>query len=255
MLTNTVILFLRDLLPMFIMFAYLRSIFQYNKTNSIQLTSTICVSLAFAIFTMIYFEVISNVFEGTGIEWLKIVLIFISFVCFLSAHIPRFINHRSYIIALAAGCLLTLHFSSFLLYFSIYLAYDNLVYELFIGCAVGTGICVSFYFLFGFLVQEFWHAKFAAVVLFFWSLFVASQLSSLSNYLHQIDIVNFGNNRLIDLSDWVNDDSEYGFILKALTGFDSSPSVFYGVVVLIGFVSIYSFSMMNRHRLLGENNE
>jgi hypothetical protein len=84
---------------------------------------------------------------------------------------------------------------------------------------------------------------------------MANQLSLISNYLHQIDIITFGSSRLIDMSHWVKEGSEYGFILKSLIAFDSSPSTFYGLVVLVGFLGMYSFSMFNRHRLLGGTNE
>jgi high-affinity iron transporter len=255
MLTNTVVLFLRDLLPMFIMFAYLQTIFQASKAIPVNIVNIIAAAAIFSILVFMNYEFISDSFEGTGIEWLKIALLSISFISFLVSHIPRFVNHRHLLLAIASCGLLVVHLSSFLLYFTIYIANEDLMFELLIGCAVGIGICVSFYFLFRFCIQELWISSFNWLVLLFWSLFVASQLSFIANYLHQIDVVTFGATSLLKLSDWVKEGSEYGFILKALTGFDNSASLFYDMVLLVGFAGTYALSMMNRRYLLGDKDE
>jgi hypothetical protein len=88
------------------------------------------------------------------------------------------------------------------------------------------------------------------VVLFLWSLFVANQLSLVTNFLHQIDIIAFGTERLVDLTGWINEDSEYGFIVKALTGFDVTPSVFYSLLIGASFTLMFSLSMYNKQALL-----
>ncbi len=248
MLTNTVILFLRDLLPIFIMFAYVQTIFEYQKAKTSQLSIIIGVALAISILVLLFFENLGDLFEGTGIEWLKVSLIFVSFICFLLSHNAVLFRYRAYLLGGAIVSLLALHFISFLLYFFIYFVIDDVVIELIIGCAIGIGICISFYFLFSFIVQELWQSKFAWVVLLLWSLFVANQVSNISNFFHQIDLLTLGTSQWVDLSSWIQDNSEYGFILKALVGFDSSPSVLNSVLLVMGFVSMFGFSMLNRHR-------
>lgn len=239
---------------MFIMIAYLKCIFSRSKHKQ-NYTVTIGTASIATVFILLNYENISELFEGSGIEWLKICLILMSFLSFFSANISLFPPLQNSLIAIGAVSLLVIHLSSFMLYFMIYVTYSELVMELLIGCLVGIGICVSFYFLFIFTLQELWQSKFQMIVLFLWSLFVASQLSLLSNYLHQIDMVSAGHRRLFDLSSWVKDDSEYGFMLKALTGFDSAPSVFYGLVLLVGFTSMYACSLWNKQSLFGERNE
>jgi len=249
MLTNTLVLFLRDLLPMFIMFAYLKAIYRPHFDGSLRIWVTVLCGCSIGLVVLFYYENLSDYFEGTGIEWLKIVLVSISFIGFLLSQIFSLATLWNYFLSVAVVCLLSVHFSSFLLYFAVYFAYDIVVFELLIGCLIGVGICVSFYFLYSFFVEELWDSKLYPVILLLWSLFVANQLSLMTNYLHQIDVVDFGTRRFVDLSDWVKEGSEYGFILKALSGFDASPSVFYSLVVAIAFVTMFFLALLNRSHL------
>jgi high-affinity iron transporter len=250
MLTNTVVLFLRDLLPMFIMFAYLSVIHKHFYRQTSRRTSMITLSLLLSVLILFFYESISDLFEGTGIEWLKIVFVSFAFICFLLTHIKGMNFAKYYLLSIASLLLLIVHLNSFLLYFTIYFANTDLIFELLIGCAIGIGICVSFYFLFSFFIQELWLSKYNFVVLFLWSLFVANQLSLVTNFLHQIDIIAFGTERLVDLTGWINEDSEYGFIVKALTGFDVTPSVFYSLLIGASFTLMFSLSMYNKQALL-----
>lgn len=175
---------------------------------------------------------------------------FTGFFSFVLAYFKSLVCHQYFFLTLASMLLLVLHLNSFLLYFTVYAANTELVNELLIACAVGIGICVSFYFLFSFIIQELWHSKYKVFVMFLWSLFTASQFSVVTNYLHQIDIISFGTHRLVSFNGLVNEDSEYGFIIKALTGFDASPSVFYSLVMGISFILMFSLSLRNTKMLV-----
>ncbi|MFT6269831.1 MAG: high-affinity iron transporter [Alphaproteobacteria bacterium] len=262
MLTNTVVLFLRDLLPMFIMFAYLSSVHHSFVQGKWQGMLVIGLSLLLSVIALFQYENISDLFEGTGIEWLKISFISLAFCVFVLVYVKSLAPVKNILIGLACLLLLVVHISSFLLYFTIYFANTDLIYELIIGCAIGIGICVSFYFLFSFIVQELWQSKFSSLVLVLWSLFVANQLSLVANYLHQIDLVDFGTASLTNVSGWIDEDSEYGVIVKVLTGFDATPSVLYGLLISIGFIVILGASLssrilrktnVNKRSMLGES--
>lgn len=246
-------LFLRELLPMFIMFSYLSVIHKDFYRQTSRRSFLIILSLTLSVLILLFYENISDLFEGTGIEWLKIILVSFAFISFLLTHIKRIDHAKNYLLSVASLLLLIAHLNSFLLYFTIYFVNTDLIYELLIGCAVGIGICVSFYFLFSFFIEELWQSKYSFIVLFLWSLFVAHQLSLVTNYLHQIDLISFGTERLIDLSGWINEDSEYGFIVKALTGFDVTPSIFYSLLIGISFTMMFGLSMYNKQTLMEEN--
>lgn len=253
MLTNTVVLFLRELLPMFIMFSYIgvmhKPYLQLIKSRAYLLGF----SLMLSVLVLFLYESISDLFEGTGIEWFKITFVSLAFLSFLLAHMKRLAIYKYFLLTVASMLLLVVHLNSFLLYFTIYVANTNLLYELLIGCAVGIGICISFYFLFSFIVQELWHSKYNFFIVLLWSLFTASQFTAVTNYLHQIDIISFGTQRLVSFNGWVNEDSEYGFIIKALTGLDASPSVFYSLVMGISFLVMFSLSLSNKKMLVEES--
>jgi high-affinity iron transporter len=255
MLTNTVVLFLRDLLPMFIMFAYLTSLHKgvFKNTSSIGILMISAILLSFV--TLYFYENISDLFEGTGIEWLKTLLIIAGFICFLGAQIKYFFGLAHYLLVIGAVCLLIVHLNSFLLYFIIYFAYADLVFELLVACAIGTGICLSSYVLFSFFIDEMWSSKFKVIALLLWSLFVASQFGLISNYLHQIDVVTFGTGHLFNLSSYVQDELEYGFILKALTGFDATPSGFYALLLVLSFGLMFGLSIYYKEAFVAHSKQ
>ena len=253
MLTNTVVLFLRELLPMFIMFAYI-GVMQKPYLQQIESKAYLLgFSLMLSVLILFLYESISDLFEGTGIEWLKITFVSVAFLGFLLAHLKSVTFYKYFLLTVASMLLLVVHLNSFLLYITIYAANTDLLYELLIGCAVGIGICVSFYFLFSFISQELWHSKYNIFIMLLWSLFTASQFSVVTNYLHQIDIISFGTERLDKFTGWVNEDSEYGFIIKALIGFDASPSVFYSLVMVISFALMFSLTIREKKTLIEES--
>lgn len=211
-------------------------------------------SLLLSIVILFLYETISDLFDGTGIEWLKITFVSLAFGSFLLTHCRNGKLSTYFLLCVASMLLLVVHLNSFLLYFTIYAANTTLLLELLIGCAVGLGICISFYFLFSFIIQELWQSTYKVLIMFLWSLFTASQFSVVTNYLHQIDIMSFGTQRLIGFNSWVNEDSEYGFIIKALTGFDASPSVFYSLVMGISFVVMFILSI-HSNKMLNEGSQ
>lgn len=243
MLTNTVVLFLRDLLPMFIMFAYLSCVYECLIERPLQVTVLVASAFLFSIVVLFQYEYISDLAEGTGIEWLKMIFASLAFICFLFAQLATFTSFKLQLIRLASFLLLVIHINSFLLYFTIYFANTDILVELVIGCAIGIGICVSFYFLFSFILHELWRSSFWVLVLVLWSLFVANQFSFVADITHQIDLIHFGSQSLSNFSHWLNEESEYGFIFKALTGYDATPSILYGIFLIGSFVLMLSASL------------
>lgn len=253
MLTNTVVLFLRDLLPMFIMFAYLSAILPSFTEHKWHLLTVTSVSLLLSALILLKYEAISDLFSGSGIEWLKISFVSLAYIAFMLVFLKPFEASKALLIALGCLLLLVVHISAFLLYFTVYFANTDLLYELLIGCIIGTGICVSFYFLFGFIMKELMLSRFSIVVGVLWSLFLANQFSLVANYLHQIDIVYFGTANIANMTGLINEDSEYGFIVKALTGFDARPSIFYAVLIVSGFMLMFGVTLFS-HTFIRKKN-
>ena len=247
MLTNTVVLFLRDILPVFILFSYLSVMYGRLYKHALIQFSAVGLALVLSTIILAFYEQVSDLFNGNGIEWLKVVFVSCAFISLLLAQIKRIDIAKSHLFFCALVLLMIVHMNSFSLYFRIYYTSNDDNYELLIGCAIGLGICVSFYFLFSFVVYELWQSKYRVLVLFLWSVFTASQLSVVANYLQQLDVVTVGTRRLYNVKAWINEDSEYGFFLKALTGFDVSPSVFYILLIFVSFSIMFCLTLYNQH--------
>jgi len=232
MIINTTILFLRDLLPVFILFCYLRlfaqsSLLTSNKQTLFSLLLGVFGGLLFFIFA----EYISDFFDGAGIEITKATLLFITYVCLSSyqittvSHINNKVLKRYIFILFIIGitAFITLKSSEFLIFFNVYIQQSENNINMLIGCLIGIGICISFSVLFMFLLNELKLRRFLGFITICWYLFLAGQVSHSIDYLSQIDWLTIGT-PLFNFNEYIRDRSEYGHILKALFGYEASPS-------------------------------
>ncbi|WP_133471664.1 hypothetical protein [Paraglaciecola marina] len=261
MLTNSIILFLRDLLPVFIMLAYLQALFISPPQ---QLRFTVVLSsfvIFFSTVVLIFYENISEISEGNGLEWFKIVSLLIGlaliWVAILNNKVSQYQAFTLPILIIIGAVLISsTHLSSLLLFLNIYFSNQQSVLELSIGCAIGFGISLSFYFIFAFVLHELVSMQAKGLVYALFALFMAGQVGIVANLLQQIDLLTVGVTALFDVTDWINESTEYGYLLKALFGFEASPTAAYLTLLSSTFTLTFIILMrQKRYDTAGAYNE
>ena len=237
MIITTVIVFLKDLLPIFILFCYLSVFFEHQKIKlSLGLITAIAATTStFVLFIMA--EVIADWFEGAGLEltFASLLGLFYFSGVYLSIVKSKHINQCSILLCVCTSSFIALRSASFLVFFSVTEQHVNNLQNVILGCIVGLGICISFSALFRFLLIEIKQSHYKWLVTIFWSAFLAGQTSEIVLLLSQVDIISLGT-PLFDTSKWIKDSSEYGHILNALIGYESSPTLAMAVAYAIAFV-------------------
>lgn len=237
MLTNSLLLCLRDLLPVFILFCYLRSEYSHFSPSGKGILNLIGAVVLLSLIVFFFYESISNIDQGNGIEWLRIISLSGGYLIIVLSHLKWFSTFSALFLKIGSVLLSVTHISSFLLFFSIYTSPNNLP-DLLIGSGIGLAICFSFYTLLGFVLAELYNSRVACVAIYLWPLFLAGQLATSANYLQQMGYEIIGAASLYDVSEQINEASEYGYVVKALFGFDASPSVLYISVFVLGFITM-----------------
>ncbi|GAA0293442.1 hypothetical protein GCM10009128_09990 [Psychrosphaera haliotis] len=234
---KTVIIFLRDLLPLFILFAYLQSFYpSFFKFNRSKIWSLL-LALLLILLVGPALEFSNDWFDGTGTEWLSMLMLISVLGCILTLG-SKSENLKSHSIWLAVVCFTGLTFSSFALYFSVEMAVVESINTLIVSSAMGLGICISFYILWSFVLNELYSLNRSSVYALV-ALFVAGQTAKIVNHLHQIDAISLGSQSLGSLEHIISEQSELGHILKALVGFESAPSQLFIIVYLITGVAVF----------------
>lgn len=228
MISNTVIVFLRDILPIFILYSYISAMslkplqnasFVWAKLSMLGILTTL----------ILYFfiEVISESFEGAGIE------VFYSAalaVMWLSFSIATLLSNKhenamlSFLLSIGIVVFITLKGAGFLIYFGVSGQTSGNLLAVFLGCVIGIGICISFSLLLKFLLAEIAQSRSNWLVSLLWFAFLAGQFSQVIGLLSQVDYISDGP-PVLAMNAYINDASEYGHVLNALMGYESSPSL------------------------------
>ncbi|WP_448211006.1 hypothetical protein [Colwellia sp. MEBiC06753] len=240
MIINTVILFLRDLLPVFILLCYLKVIFNQQTLSRQFWLVAIGLGLVGDLLFFNAAEVLSDWFEGAGMEVLRAILLIVTYVCLLiSVSMQSSNRHPTSVFTIVAttgiAAFITLKCSGFLIFFDVYIQQKDNMLNVIIGCLIGAGICISFSALFVYFLSELKHNRQLTWVLVLWYLFIAGQVSELVVYLSQVDLIVIGA-PVFQMGDIIKDSSEYGHILNALVGYEESPSKALLVVYVIAFM-------------------
>lgn len=263
MISNTVIVFLRDLLPIFILYAYISAMPQKptQKMSLVWLTA-IVTGILTTLMLNSFIEVISERFDGAGIEVLYSAALAIMWLSLSTATLWPNKRHSTVIsplMLIGIVVLITLKGAEFLIYFGVFIQTSDNLPSIFVGCVIGIGICISFSLLLKFLLSETLQTGAYWLFSLLWFAFLAGQFSEIIGLLSQVDYLSLSP-PLFNLSLYVNDASEYGHVLNALLGYESSPSLtfieFYLVVLCapIGLNTLMKNSSF--HTLIeGTNNE
>ena len=233
MLINTIILFLRDALPIFVISTILISLLQHQGIKPIWYFIAAGVSVIFSVFLLTAIDDISHTIDSTGREWLYaclyIICYFIALV--LLMQLPKtqgqLSTRQHWHICLCAGSLMvivmTFNSANFLIYITGYWFQNNASNVLVAGVILGGGICASIavllYFLMAFI--ERYCRVIAQFLLIFFS---AGLLMKATNLLIQIDILS-SERFLWDSNHIIIENSELGQLLTVFVGYDATPTM------------------------------
>ncbi len=269
MLINTIILFLQDALPIFIIYALLLLRTTYflienedgnsqNVKHNTWLLSFFASGLVAILFVFILIENMSAIgesFSYTGVELLfssGYILVYLSIVGLFINDI-NIKNHRNNYFSLVLSFVLltfiiTLNGASFVIYFTSYWAQAEQFESLSVGVILGAGICISIAILFYFILFYLNDNIYPYISLGFLLFFGVGQLIKVSHLLEQVDILS-SSKILWNSNDFLAENSEVGQLFSVLFGYDATPSIIqlslYFLAVLLPFLIIKVVYIMN----------
>ena len=218
MLINTVILFIRDTLPIFLLISFL--LVQRQTTVKVILTGTIT-GLAMAIMLYINLSALSEVADGNGLEWAKGIALIVAFIAFCRYVVAEPVSLFSAWAVLSSITMVNaIHF---IIYSVAYWPSQQADMSLMIGTIIGLGISCSVSVLLFFVLES------------MLAVFIGGQVANITVMAEQINLLN-EQPRVWDTSTWLADDSEYGHFFNVLVGYEATPGPVY--------LAVYSFAVI-----------
>ena len=227
MLINTVILFLRDVLPLFVLLSLLFVLLPMRKPWLLFAT---LLSLFACLFFINQIDYVSEKFDGAGMELFflschLLVYLCVWFVGYL--HIKDPLQSSSHW-AFAMSTLLIFTFlingTNFLVYFNGFWSQANAPQAILLGTLLGLGICLSISILLHFILLWLAQTCGRGSVILALLIYASGQLTGSLTLLVQIDWLEYSQ-PLWDLNEIISDQSELGHFLNVLIGYKASPSV------------------------------
>ena len=266
MLINTVVLFLKDLLPIFILLCLLKSNMANITIAKVAMLKIFIASAAGVIVNFKFLPLIGELWGGAGLEIIKTVELLFIYICFVFSSSYVIENkppsHKQlYVMALALTVFIMLNASTFIVFLDSYIINTESANIVIAGLVIGLGISLSFSALLVFLLLWLQKQEYHSIIYTFWAFFLTGQLSQIVSLLQQVDIIQ-SSEALWDSSSIVEDKSEYGHLLNTLFGYEASPSlefiILYGVSLFTLFIYFYKFSRSqysrNKHTFDHSNN-
>ncbi|TWX64567.1 hypothetical protein ESZ36_19925 [Colwellia demingiae] len=289
MLINTVLVFLQNILPIFVVFSllfaqqdarYKSSSLESSQSSSqsrnqssnqssnkeknniyylpiIYLLKTTGIGLIIVFLLSYFMPMLSQLFSGTGLEILFSIL-FSLIYCFIvisfllnqtSSHKKsqdkmlldqQTLTQQKTLVSLAILLLvLCVHGS----YFSLYVmsltiqntALETLYSGIVVGVIIGTGICLSIAILLYFILVSLAKKLRSQIVCYFLLLFGVGQLIQGLQLLEQVDIIS-STAHLWSTNYLIAEDSELGYFLTILFGYEATPSAMELIVYLSAII-------------------
>lgn len=230
MLINTVIIFIKDILPVFVLFCFIYTYLQPIRSTKKNIACLITASMVGAALIHRHFEQLSDTFSGDGIEIYRAIVNVYIYLGVLQASSTlttgKPLNKMQNYLLLSAGVMFTaIKVSEFSLFFTTSVFNQQTMTYTFVGSIIGGGICASFCILLVALLKlSLVHGKLLkhGLLLLYINGFLIQSLSQ----LQQIDLVSTSK-ILWNTSSIIPDSSEYGYLLNTLFGYVSSPTIEY----------------------------
>lgn len=248
MLINTVILFLRDGLPIFLILVLLLTINNRLSLNHHWLYAGLFAGGLGSLILVTQIDVVASSVDGTGLEWFYscgYIFIYCAILMALYAQYKVKIRLWSILSLLVLWAVLILNSSNFLVYITGYWSQTDTFRPQLIGIILGLGILVSIgillFFAINFSDQQLYVFTSSWLTLFFG----AGQLMQASNLLLQIDMLP-SLSPLWDSNSLIQESSELGHLLTALFGYDASPSLIQIIIYLFAVITPISYLIFNQ---------
>ncbi|KMT66712.1 hypothetical protein [Catenovulum maritimum] len=248
MLINTVILFIKEILPVFILLCFVSAFVSSHFVNRANLTRLLIISITFISLIFTNLENISGWYDGDGIEILASVIHFsLYFILLASSCLIMTKKSLNLPLGLAlfasVSMFATLHLSEFFLYFFTIIINQQSLATTITGTVFGLGICISFSTLLALLFKGTVN-KLEWLSYTFWASYLAGIATQGLTKLQQIGLVDT-RQTLWDTSFIISDSSEYGYLLNTLIGYVSAPTREYFLVYTISlFTSIITYCLV-----------
>jgi len=236
MLINTVVLFLRELMPVLLLLSVLL-VWQRSQWRTLLLTIAAPALLILLVMAKQYTE-ISLWADGAGLELVYAILYFsVPVLLALALVYPRL---EILLVGFAGAALFAINGSNLVLYFFVYQREASATPALLLGSALGVGIGLSVAVLLYYTLDEL--SRFRQQY-FYWvvALLAARQSSKAAQILIQSDWV-AGGPVLWDSQQLINEQSEYGQFFNALVGYEATPTLSQFVAYLLTAAIILGLS-------------
>ncbi len=240
MLINTVILFIKDLMPIFVLLCLVSTCIAPNRISYIKLLYVFFASVVGIFATFYFLPVMGELFDGIGIEVIKTFELVFVYFCLLIGCSSLLTKNtiaalQSNLIIVGLVIFTVINASEFIVFLDSYLANSQSIRDVVAGLSIGLGICLSFSALVYFSLHWFIKKELFTLLYIVWALFLSGQISQVVNLLQQVDMIK-SSAALWDSSNLVKDSSEYGHLLKTLFGYEASPS--------LEFIMLYAASLL-----------
>lgn len=256
MLINTVILFLRDALPIFIIAVLLLGLSsKYNSDNKWLFGGITLGTIASLLLTN-SIGFVAHSFDSTGLErFFSMLYVLIYLMILWHVWLVLMAKKPSHCLITALviiALVLALNGANFLVYITGYWSQSGAVQPLLLGVVLGSGICISIgvllYFLLAFSEQNL--SPYTSVMLIV--LYAGGQLMQASKLLLQIDVFPEGE-LLWDTNQMIKESSELGHFLTALFGYDATPTLSQLLMYLVAVIVPLAVLFQLKKRLLANH--
>lgn len=231
MLINSVILFLRDALPVLLFISIMCAIIARETESVAWLTKAVLGGVLGIFVVSLIINPVSELFDGFGFELLTVLihlLAYVSAVLFIF-----FGKHQRVLVAtVATSLLIAIHGTNLFIYFHGFWSMPNVLDALLVGTTLGLGISVSLAILLYYGLRSTLIDSVPKLPLFVLSLAAARQVTEAVYFLIQADWLSAGQ-PLWNTSKYLSDSSEFGHFFNALTGYEASPSAIQVVMHLV----------------------
>ncbi len=230
MLINTVILLLRDALPIAILLGLMLALFALDRKALGWVPGGSLAGTLLLVFTR---NAVSQWFDGTGYELISVGLYVITFAALLLLLYQQSDNSGALIVMTVS--LISLHLADFAVYVFAFSTRDATAMSLLVGSILGIGICASVSLLLYIFLRP--HRTIRGLQLLL-IVFVAGHVAESTQLLQQVDFMQ-ESSAMWDSRHFISDESEYGHLLNALFGYQARPDkeyVFCWILLVIAGV-------------------
>ncbi|MBE0379893.1 hypothetical protein [Pseudoalteromonas prydzensis] len=215
MLITSLLMSINQLLPVVILWVLLHAIVKLSQK---ELVITLLAGLLSSFIYVHYAASISQLFDHRGVEFSQIALCGIMFVAALLACQQQ---RQGAVIAMIS--VMIVYLSHYMIYLISFWQTNETAQPLLIGTALGLGICFSFGTLFYFLLDGIKQRFGNLPLIILLAMNAAAKTLIALDLASQIDLANITAS-YVDWRGFLVENSELGRVLKALIGYEATPS-------------------------------